>query len=269
MTQSLKHEGASPLEHENYYKLLEVREDATSEEIRVAYERAIHETRAESLAGYSLVPDEEVEAEIQRISHAYMQLANPVSRKAHDRRIAAQREQQIMPPPPASVKLPPSPASPDSKVIYLRPQGAALESEPKAAAVTPESDAKTMSLQEMQNSLAHIRRGKLLSVRQKNLQSEQSVQQFLAALGEARIFNGNVLSQIRRLREVSLDELAEVTFVRASLLQAIEEEDFKSFVAEVYLKGHLQSYARALNLPVTEVTEDYLELYRQGMREKG
>ena len=243
---------------ESFYAILGVSETADLDTIRAAYESLIYDIRAESLAGYSLVPPEETELEIQRISHAYMQLANPSSRKAHDRLLERLRSQA----PPTSEERPPA-SPPTNKVIYLRPQETPvpLETAPASAPETPES--KMQSLEEVQSSLASMRRSQLISIRQKNQVSQENVQQFLSALGEARVFNGNVLSQIRRLREVSLEELSEVTFVRVQMLTAIEQERFGDFAAEVYLKGYLQSYARALDLPVTEVTEDYLKQYRQ------
>ncbi len=257
MSQPLLH----PLEaetSENFYELLGVSETADTETIRASYERLIHDVRAESLAGYSLVPPEETEAEIQRISHAYMQLANPNSRKAHDRMLEALRSQT---PPPSEPRATPPPAT--NKVIYLRPQETPppepQEPEPPAS----EQSEKMRSLEEVQSSLASMRRARLVSIREKNEHSQENVLQFLSALGEARVFNGNVLSQVRRIREVSLEELSEVTFVRVQMLAAIEQEQFGEFAAEVYLKGYLQSYARALDLPVAEVTEDYLKQYRQ------
>ncbi|MDP7615549.1 MAG: helix-turn-helix domain-containing protein, partial [SAR324 cluster bacterium] len=92
----------------------------------------------------------------------------------------------------------------------------------------------------------------------------------LRAHGGNVSFNGAVLKQIRELKSITLDELAKITCIRSTYLEAIEEENFKKFTSEIYLKGYLICYIEAMNLPAEQIIEEYINLYRNQLEaEKG
>jgi cytoskeletal protein RodZ len=59
---------------------------------------------------------------------------------------------------------------------------------------------------------------------------------------------GTYLRRERELRQVSLEELVQTTRVPLRMLQRIEEDRFAELPGEVFAKGFLRSYARALGL---------------------
>jgi cytoskeletal protein RodZ len=59
---------------------------------------------------------------------------------------------------------------------------------------------------------------------------------------------GTYLRRERELRQVSLEELVQTTRVPLRMLQRIEEDRFSELPGEVFAKGFLRSYARALGL---------------------
>ena len=75
-------------------------------------------------------------------------------------------------------------------------------------------------------------------------------------------YNGTVLQQIRKIKSVTLEELAQITCIRVTYLQAIEDENFSKFTSEIYLKGYLLCYVEALQLPKEQVLTDYILLYK-------
>ena len=80
--------------------------------------------------------------------------------------------------------------------------------------------------------------------------------------GQTLYFDGPTLRDIRNLAEVNFEELTAVTCVRQVYLEALEAEHYETFPSEIYLKGYLSSYARALELPEQRVLEEYLGRYR-------
>ncbi|MCA9375684.1 MAG: helix-turn-helix domain-containing protein [Candidatus Doudnabacteria bacterium] len=65
------------------------------------------------------------------------------------------------------------------------------------------------------------------------------------------------LQAARRLRGVSLEDVARETGVQARYLEWIEEARFDLLPAGVYTKGFLSRYARAMNLPEDEILALY------------
>lgn len=64
---------------------------------------------------------------------------------------------------------------------------------------------------------------------------------------------GSFLKRERELRQVSLEELVQSTRVPLKMLQRIEEDRFDELPGDVFARGFLRSYARALNLDAGEV----------------
>lgn len=76
-------------------------------------------------------------------------------------------------------------------------------------------------------------------------------------LSSTRI-TGAHLRNVRVARGASLESIAEITKVQKVYLEAIEQEDTKSFPAPVFIKGFLKAYAKALGLDPVEISDRYL-----------
>jgi cytoskeletal protein RodZ len=70
---------------------------------------------------------------------------------------------------------------------------------------------------------------------------------------------GAYLRRERELRHVSLEELVQITRVPLRMLQHIEEDRFDDLPGEVFARGFLRSYARALNLDCEQVLSRFAE----------
>jgi cytoskeletal protein RodZ len=70
---------------------------------------------------------------------------------------------------------------------------------------------------------------------------------------------GAFLRRERELRQVSLEELVQTTRVPLRMLQRIEEDRFAELPGDVFARGFLRSYARALNLDADRLLARFAE----------
>ena len=63
-----------------------------------------------------------------------------------------------------------------------------------------------------------------------------------------------------------VSEMAEVTRIRQTYLNAIEEEKFEVFPSAVYLRGYLHCFIKTLDLPQEKVIRDYMKIYEDWIR---
>lgn len=70
---------------------------------------------------------------------------------------------------------------------------------------------------------------------------------------------GAYLRHERELRHVSLEELVQTTRIPLTMLQRIEDDRFEELPGDVFARGFLRAYARALGLSVDTVLSRYAE----------
>lgn len=68
---------------------------------------------------------------------------------------------------------------------------------------------------------------------------------------------GAFLQQAREVRNLSIADIADRTKIRQQYLTAIEQGERESLPDEVYLRGFLRSYAKALGIDPEEVITRY------------
>ena len=250
-------EGAS------YYQTLSVPSTATLVEIRNAYEEKLEEAHLEAFAAYSLFPEEETELKLLQFGQAFVTLANPIARAKYDDEL--QQE------------------TPDAEQADFRQDSSSI-SKPMLAEKTAGNKTKTAPFphkaknihteekleltksapKEVVGQTQVERQDFYLNLAVKNELTEETLEEYyskLRAHGGQVSFNGAVLKQIRELKSITLDELAKITCIRITYLKAIEDEDFKIFTSEIYLKGYLICYVEAMNLPLEQIIEEYIHLY--------
>ena len=76
------------------------------------------------------------------------------------------------------------------------------------------------------------------------------------------VFSGRMLQDIRKKLGLQLFDIALETKIRKEILLNIEKERFEALPPEVYLRGHLWSFAKYLSLNPKKVAEDYLKRYK-------
>jgi cytoskeleton protein RodZ len=75
---------------------------------------------------------------------------------------------------------------------------------------------------------------------------------------------GQLIQSARMSRGMTLDDLAQVTKLRASILSAMEQDDFSHCGGTVYARGQLRAMAPVLGLDA----DDLVAEFDRGMRER-
>lgn len=70
---------------------------------------------------------------------------------------------------------------------------------------------------------------------------------------------GQHLKRERELRQVSIEEMAQTTRIPLKMLHRIEGDRFDELPGEVFARGFLRSYTRALGIAEARVIERYIE----------
>ena len=245
----------SAITEENFYQILDVPNTASLVEIRKAYEGKLEEAHLEAFAAYSLFPEEESEEKLLQFSHAYITLANPIARAKYDDELNPTNtpHKKKTGTPRGFVK-----SKSESTKITLK------KNKSKEKAKLSKNEAQEVAGQTLKERQDHY-----LKLSAKNEHTADSIQEYYNTLktgGSELTYNGAVLEQIRKMKSISINELAQITCIRGAYLKAIEEEDFSKFTSEIYLKGYLLCYAESMDLPTEKVLEDYIRVYKNSAR---
>ena len=74
---------------------------------------------------------------------------------------------------------------------------------------------------------------------------------------------GDKFRKAREKKEISLDDVSNVTKISSRMLRAIEEEHFDQLPGGVFNKGFIRAYAKHLGLDAEEAVTEYLACLRQ------
>ena len=209
------------------------------------------------------MPEEETEEKLLHFSQAFVTLANPVARAKYDDEL-----QQSM----VSAEMQPVTGKEQIKKLYSKKSVRGKTktvpphpSPPKKVKAEKEIEIKKSVTRDVVVESQAERLGNYHKLAAKNELAEESLEEFYSTFrthGGKLSYNGTILQQIRKIKSVTLEELAQITCIRITYLQAIEDENFSKFTSEIYLKGYLLCYIEALQLPKEQVLTDYVLLYK-------
>lgn len=83
---------------------------------------------------------------------------------------------------------------------------------------------------------------------------------FEVRIKSTQFFTGSFLQEIRQYKNITLSQMEEITKVSTRHLENIEADNYNQLPADIYVRGFLIQYARALKLDETLVTKSYLKL---------
>jgi hypothetical protein len=265
-----------------WYEVLDVGPDATTGELRIAYDRSLALVEGRTLGGYFLLDPLAIDSARADIEAAWHVLSDAERRSAYDHAIGLPPSTTLpapaattaatptvpaagdFPSPPPQTTPPRIPRTPSLKFLApvlddAAPAGtttaptSTTTTAPTSTAPTSTAQTSTAPTSTAPTSTAPT------TTKPTQLPTTVSPLPFHAALfaldGEV---NGQVLKKLREARGLSLDELAELTKIRRPYLQAIEEQDLENLPAHVYLRGFLTQIARALRVDKTRLAEGYV-----------
>jgi curved DNA-binding protein CbpA len=216
------------IEDLNYYELLEVSPRATAQEIHKAYERVRRIYDPNSIALYSLFSPDETEKIRQRIEEAYRTLIYDENRRLYDFTLRNYQEASAEPETSAHTatpSLPPPPARTEPPVAPPQP----AQSSPRAVPHAPPTPMVPPTLQPVPADIPEL--------------------------------SGPVLRMLREQRQLSIQNVADITKLSTRYLEGIENESFPKLPARPYLRGFLSLYAKALGYEPERIVSDYMKRY--------
>lgn len=84
-----------------------------------------------------------------------------------------------------------------------------------------------------------------------------------ATLAQKKDWTGEDLKQVREYRELSFDELTDITKINPWYIAALEKMDPANLPVEVFVRGYVLQVAKALGLKEKVVAESYMRLFRK------
>jgi cytoskeleton protein RodZ len=90
--------------------------------------------------------------------------------------------------------------------------------------------------------------------------TEEAVNSHIPVEPEPKVGPGPALRAAREARNFTREAVAKQLRIDASLVSALEEDDYSKFAAPIFVTGHLRAYARLLGLPAESFIEAYQNL---------
>ena len=204
----------------NYYEMLDIKPDATTLEIRNAYNNALQMYQPDSLVSYSFFSREERNKILALLEKAYLTLINETQRAEYDNELTRlgilssheKRTQQ------SRKNL--------STFLILTGKG-----------TTPS-------------------RGKTHNV---ELKTKVSQNQRVREILSRNDISGADLKTIRNELGVAIEKIHQETKIRLDYLNYIEEDKIEKLPAAVFLKGFIKAYLKSLCIePADEISARYM-----------
>lgn len=223
--------------NQNYYEILEIKQDASYKEIEDAYKRAKETYSGESLSTYSLFTAEECKEILDAVEDAYKILSFSKTREEYNRRLAAGLSIEDIEQPHIEEPAKAAPPVVTESWKEIVPENKETFQSAPAPIKTDVETPKAVQ-----------------TVAAQNLEPLQL---------EGVEFRGSILKIIRERRGISLNLVADKTKININYLENIEAEKYHQLPAEVFLKSYLSQYARFLSLDAKKVVEDYMRFYEK------
>jgi curved DNA-binding protein CbpA len=232
----------------NHYELLEIDWGATPQEIRAAYLKAKSTYHKDSPALYSLMTADEAQNLLVRIEEAYHVLSNPEHRREYDRSNGIQVSGQA----------------------FLMATGSdPIGIHARSSTATKETLAQVISIDRVPPMDRAATEADVLVPPKTEFDLPKETETLAAPeapntpLEEETEFRGSYIKSVREQRNISIEELSEITKVSRNYLRAIEAEDYSKLPASVYLRGFLNQIAKIFKLPADKLTTRYLNRFNQ------
>jgi cytoskeletal protein RodZ len=215
---------------QNYYEILEIQPSSAEHEIHRAYLKAKEAYSPDSPALYTMFSPEEAKELSRLIEEAYAILSNHAARREYDSRLFGRQTES--PPKTDNSKLEkPSNSS-----------RAATGSEVHPSHTTSARAAKTLTHQ-----------------KGADFKVDEAFEREIANTKE---FDGKFLERLRNYKKMSLDELSDKIRVSRPYIKAVESNDYKSLPADVFVRGFVAQYAKAMGLDSNLVANSYMKILK-------
>lgn len=217
----------------NYYEVLEVPTDASTDDLHKGYVRAKNAYSQDSLALYSLMTKDECDQIIELIDEAYSILSDPEKRRLYDQARGINQD---------------------------------LNYKNAAPGKSQDPDAQH-NLRGAPQTTQHNNMAKIVAKKRFDL-SYTVNEELEKQIESCTEFNGAFLQQIREYKGVDIPRMADMTKVSKTYIRHIEEEAFDKLPAPAYVRGFVYQYAKCLKLNPDIVANSYVFIMKKSRGEE-
>jgi curved DNA-binding protein CbpA len=266
------------------YDILDIKPDASPQEVREAYLRTKAAYGKDSVALYTLISTSEREEMLGRIEEAYDVLSSADRRKDYDRQhglLDFDEEANTPSRVPLNQKIisidrvPPMEATRDSESLLVAPttdftagSGSIMPLPPAGGTLglhsNPFETPSTSGIAKAEFTEIPVADPGIPAAPERPRSSSRAAESALTQeiLQEIE-WKGNFFRKVREARRVSLEEMANITKVSKTYILAIEDENFAKLPAPVFLRGFVTQIAKVLKLPHDPAAAAYMARYFQ------
>lgn len=208
----------------NPYEILDVDPRATVAEIKRAFQIAVKTYGPDHIATCGLFSEEQREEILNRIHEAYNILMDPERRTQWDE-ILKQKGQY-----PMEVEQP----------VRVPISEFSVQVAPRARSVVTQGSEDPAMRKEQENKIREV----------------------LSAAQQRGEWKGAILREIREIRGLTLEDIAQHTKISRGHLRSIEEDCYDFLPPDVYLKGFITQVAKVLGIDSTTIAGRIMEQVR-------
>ncbi|MCB0356267.1 MAG: helix-turn-helix domain-containing protein [Bdellovibrionales bacterium] len=208
---------------QTYYEILEVAPHATEDEIHRAYIKAKDTYSPDSPALYTMFSPDEAQELSRLIEEAYSVLSNHAARREYDSRLLGRQPK------------------PEPNRVNMNSASVQLSSPPQ----------RQKNIESVPAGFAKTKFG-IYEVKQEFENEIKSLEEF----------SGEHLAQMRTYKNITLEDLSDDIRVSRSYLRAIEASEYSALPADVFVRGFVLQYAKALGLNAEKVASSYMKILR-------
>lgn len=253
-----------------YYDILDLKPDASPDEIREAYLRTKSAYQKDSLALYTLVSAEETKEILRMIEESYHILSSPEKRREYDRYhglLGLNEDFAHQPRPPANKKIisidrvPPMESAGGSDELLVAPSTDFTSPDLQTSSGIVNTRDSTFFIPVSHPPQAGDLGGSSTPYSTPHLNPPASDALMEAEIKKEMEWRGTFLRKVREAQRVSVEEMSGITRITKTYVLAIEEENFTKLPAAVYLRGFVIQVAKVLKLPHDQVAAAYMARY--------
>lgn len=216
---------------QNYYEILDLKENATQQEIFLAYEKAKKTYGIENKAITSVFSNEEANELRNLIEEAYEVLRNDNYRNVYEKRMLANTFSKD--------EMTAEAIKSASQEIFKRAEVPVITTTVSAQTTVVTTEADFLS------------------------EAPVIDPHFEAELANKKEWTGDDLKQVREYRKLSFDELTDITKINPWYIAALEKMDPANLPVEVFVRGYVLQVAKALGLKEKAVADSYMRQFRK------
>jgi hypothetical protein len=247
---------------QTYYELLEVDPSASQEEILKAYNRARATYGHNSPALYSLFNKEEAQELLRLIDEAYAVLSNQFKRKQYDSKHTGTPSFKPSSGDTDHLAIPSATGLPgfaeDSMQMSPVLSAGPVAPAPRSAPAPVNSAASAPHAQKTSGSSDAGMGSTRFGTYKVDPMFEEEIKNIAT-------FSGDVIQRIRLYKNITLDQISDVTKVSRPYLLAIESNNYKALPAPVFVRGFLVQISKILGLDANKVADSFIKLAKEGL----